>query len=125
MQTSIGVSPQARRPIFCNAVKFDRGDGRESRLEFMLTPIISVHVTARIINIERAVVGLATGHMEPPSPPLRFPAGGGEGRRVALVSQSRGMVTIVIVGWLAAGRLRAAWANGDGRRVNDPDHKAA
>ena len=58
-------------------------------LELILTPILSQHVIPHLINLQRAVVGLATAHLEPGGLPLPFAGGGGAGNGSQLVVDSR------------------------------------
>ena len=78
-------------------------------LEIILTPIISVHVIPHFINLERAIVGLATAHLEPAGLPLQFHGGGGGPNGVALVAESREVAIIVIVAWLVGWTVLGAW----------------
>ena len=48
-------------------------------LEVILTPILSRAQIAHLINLQRAVVGVATAHLEPSGLPLVFGGGGGGG----------------------------------------------
>ncbi len=75
-------------------------------LEIILTPIFSVHVIAHLINLERAVVGLAMAHIEPGGLPLPF--SGGPGMR-QLVPEPRFVSVIVIVAWLVGWTVLGAW----------------
>ena len=80
-------------------------------LEIILTPIISTHVIPHFINVERAVVGLATDHLEPAGLPLQFHGGGGGGGpgSALLVPESRTVAIIVIVSWLVGWTVLGAW----------------
>jgi hypothetical protein len=78
-------------------------------LEIILTPIISVHVIPHFINLERAIVGLATAHLEPAGLPLQFHGGGGGPNGVALVPESKEVAIIVIVAWLVGSTVLGAW----------------
>ena len=78
-------------------------------LEIILTPIISVHVIPHFINLERAIVGLATAHLEPAGLPLQFHGGGGGPNGAALVPESREVAIIVIVAWLVGWTVLGAW----------------
>jgi hypothetical protein len=78
-------------------------------LEIILTPIISVHVIPHFINVERAIIGLATAHLEPAGLPLQFHGGGGGPNGFALVPESREVAIIVIVAWLVGWTVLGAW----------------
>ncbi len=78
-------------------------------LEVILTPIISVHVIPHFINLQRAIVGLATDHLQPAGLPLQFRGGGGGPNGVALVPESREVADIVIVAWLVGWTVLGAW----------------
>jgi len=78
-------------------------------LEIILTPIISVHVIPHFINLERAIVGLATNHLEPAGLPVQFHGGGGGPNGVTLVPESREVAIIVIVAWLVGWTALGAW----------------
>lgn len=78
-------------------------------LEVILTPIISVHVIPHFINVERAIVGLATAHLEPAGLPLQFHGGGGGPNGPVLVPESRELAIIVIVAWLVGWTVLGAW----------------
>ena len=79
-------------------------------LEIILTPIISQHVIPHFINLERAVVGLATAHLEPHALPLTFGGGGGpNGGRGFLVPESTTVAVCVVVAWLVGWTVLGAW----------------
>ena len=46
-------------------------------LELILTPIFSRHVVSHLINVERAIAGVAMVHIEPGGLPTPFGGGGG------------------------------------------------
>jgi len=81
-------------------------------LEVIITPIMSRNVISHFINGERAVVGLATDHLEPGGLPLAF-GGGGNGPlqnpASLLVPETRTVAICVIVGWLVAWTAVGAW----------------
>ena len=80
-------------------------------LEIILTPILSMHVIPHLINAQRAVVGLATAHLEPAGLPLAFGGGGQGPNGVAnsLVYESRPVAIGVIVAWLVGWTALGAW----------------
>jgi hypothetical protein len=80
-------------------------------LEVILTPIVATHVIPHLINAQRAVVGLATAHLEPGSLPFAFGGGGGggPGGRNLLVPESTTVAVCVIVAWLVGWTILGAW----------------
>ncbi len=79
-------------------------------LEVILTPIVSMHVIPHLINAERAVVGLATLHVEPAALPLPFSGGGGPGGGGgSLIPESTTVAVCVIVAWLVVWTALGAW----------------
>ena len=50
-------------------------------LELILTPIFSRHVISHLLNVQRAIVGVAMAHIEPGGLPTPFSGGGGRWRR--------------------------------------------
>jgi hypothetical protein len=80
-------------------------------LEIILTPIISMHVIPHLLNLQRAVVGLATAHLEPAGLPLTFGGGGGPNgnSHVGLVPESTTVAICVIVAWLVGWTALGAW----------------
>jgi len=81
-------------------------------LEVILTPIFSrVHIP-HLSNLQRAVVGLATAHLEPGRLPLAFGGnrGGGSGSGVVdLLPESTTVAVCVIVAWLVGWTILGAW----------------
>jgi len=81
-------------------------------LELILTPIVSMNVIPHLINAQRAVVGLATTHLEPGDLPLPFGGGGGPGGgrgMGVLVPESTTVAVCVIVAWLVVWTALGAW----------------
>ena len=82
-------------------------------LEIVLTPIFSRAHIAHFENLQRAVVGLATAHIEPGALPLAFGGGGGGGgpggRAGLLVPESTTVAVCVIVAWLVGWTVLGAW----------------
>ena len=82
-------------------------------LEIILTPHpVDRHVIPHLINCQRAVVGLATAHLEPGGLPLAF--GAAVGRAAAaggpqLVPESTTVAICVIVAWLVGWTVLGAW----------------
>jgi hypothetical protein len=82
-------------------------------LEVILTPIFSRNRIPHLINLQRAVVGLATAHLEPGGLPLVFGGGGGggpgAGGRALLLPESTTVAVCVIVAWLVGWTALGAW----------------
>jgi hypothetical protein len=74
-------------------------------LEIVLTPIfIRAHIP-HLINLQRAVVGVATAHLEPGALPLAFGGGGGDYR----VTESTTTAVMVVLVWLVGWTVLGAW----------------
>jgi hypothetical protein len=80
-------------------------------LEVILTPIVSSNVIPHLINAQRAVVGLATIHLEPGRLPFPFGGGGGPGGggRGQIVPESTTVAVCVIVAWVVGWTALGAW----------------
>jgi hypothetical protein len=82
-------------------------------LEVVLTPLLSTNVIRHLINLQRAVVGLATAHLEPGGLPLAFAGGGnggpGGGGGPHLVPESTTVAVCVIVAWVIGWTVLGAW----------------
>jgi hypothetical protein len=81
-------------------------------LEVILTPILSKNRIPHLINLQRAVVGLATAHLEPGGLPLVFGGGGGgpgNPSATQLVPESTTVAICVIVAWLVGWTILGAW----------------
>ncbi len=82
-------------------------------LEIILTPLLTRTPITHLVNLQRAVVGLATAHLEPSGLPLVF--GGGAGgpngpsRASQLVPESTTVAVCVIVAWLVGWTALGAW----------------
>jgi hypothetical protein len=80
--------------------------------ELILTPALSTHLISHLLNVQRGIVGLALGHIEPGGLPLPFGPGGGGGGGPgdhALLPESTLVASLVIVGWLAVWTALGAW----------------
>jgi hypothetical protein len=74
-------------------------------LEVILTPIFARAHIPHFSNLQRAVVGLATAHIEPGALPLAF----GGARGVDLLPESTTVAVCVIVAWLVGWTVLGAW----------------
>ena len=78
-------------------------------VEIILTPILSRHVIAHVVNLQRIlIVGLAMAHIEPAGLPSTV-GGGGPGNGRILVPESITVAWIVIVCWLVGWTALGAW----------------
>ena len=79
--------------------------------ELILTPALSTHPISYMLNVQRGIVGLALGHVEPGGLPLAFGGGGGGGgpNGMHLLPESTLVASLVIVGWLVVWTLLGAW----------------
>ena len=80
-------------------------------LELILTPVFSRHIITHIVNLERAVVGVAMVHIEPGGLPSPFGGGGPGGGQngLSLIPESTLVASLVIVGWLLFWTAIGAW----------------
>jgi hypothetical protein len=74
-------------------------------LEIILTPIVIRAQIPHMGNLQRAVVGVATGHLEPGQLPLAL-AGGGHDFRL---TESTATAVVVILAWLIGWTIIGAW----------------
>jgi hypothetical protein len=74
-------------------------------LEIVLTPIVIRSRIPDMENLQRAVVGVATGHLEPGQLPLAL-AGGGHDYRL---TETTATAVIVILAWLIGWTTLGAW----------------
>ena len=74
-------------------------------LEIILTPIFARARIPHFSNLQRAVVGLATAHLEPKALPLAI----GGARGVDLLPESTTVAVCVIVAWLVGWTVVGAW----------------
>jgi hypothetical protein len=74
-------------------------------LEIILTPVFARARIPHFENLQRAVVGLATAHLEPGTLPNAF----GGVRGVDLLSESTTVAVCVIVAWLVGWTVLGAW----------------
>ena len=76
-------------------------------LEIVLTPILSRASIPHLINLQRAVVGLAVAHVEPGG--LRSLGGGGGHGADMLRPESTTVAVCVIITWLIVWTVLGAW----------------
>jgi hypothetical protein len=74
-------------------------------LEVVLTPIVIRTRIPHLENLQRAVVGVATAHLEPGQLPLAFGGGGHDYR----LTESTTTAVLVIVAWLIGWTSVGAW----------------
>lgn len=77
-------------------------------LEVVLTPIVLRVKVAHLENLERAVVGVATAHLEPGQLPLAFGGGGHDYRLTESTTTAVCVILAWIIGWTALGAWRMA-----------------
>jgi hypothetical protein len=81
-------------------------------LEVVLTPILSRARIPHLLNLQRAVVGLATAHLAPGGLPVLGGGGGGpggSGGNSGLLPESTTVAVCVIVAWLVGWTVLGAW----------------
>jgi hypothetical protein len=81
-------------------------------LEVVLTPILSRARIPHMINLQRAVVGLATAHLAPGGLPVLGGGGGGPGGgsgNPELVPETAKVAVFVIIAWLVVWTVVGAW----------------
>jgi hypothetical protein len=77
-------------------------------LEVVLTPLVLRAKVPHLENLERAVVGVATAHLEPGQLPLAFGGGGHDYRLTESTTTAILVIVAWIVGWTALGAWRMA-----------------
>jgi len=81
-------------------------------LEIILTPIFSRVSIPHFVNLQRAVVGLATAHLEPGGLSVRIFGGDGPAPPHAastLVPETTFVAVCVIIAWLVGWTILGAW----------------
>jgi hypothetical protein len=81
-------------------------------LEVVITPILSRARIPHLLNLQRAVVGLATAHLTPGGLPVLGGGGGGPGSsggNPRLLPESTTVAVCVIVAWLVVWSVLGAW----------------
>ncbi len=77
-------------------------------LEIVLTPLLATNHIPHLINLQRAIVGIATAHVEPNGLPTVFAnnhGGGGSG----LIPETTLVAYLVIAAWLVGWTALGAW----------------
>lgn len=74
-------------------------------LEIVLTPIVIRVQIPHFLNVQRAVIGVATAHLEPGQLPLAFGGGGHDYR----VTETNTTAVLVIAAWLIGWTMLGAW----------------
>jgi hypothetical protein len=77
-------------------------------LEVVLTPIVLRVKVPHLENLERAVVGVATAHLEPGQLPLAFAGGGHDYRLTESTTTAVCVILAWIIGWTVLGAWRMA-----------------
>lgn len=77
-------------------------------LEIVVTPIVLRVKVPHLQNLERAVVGVATAHLEPGQLPLAFGGGGNDYRLTESTATAICVILAWIIGWTAIGAWRMA-----------------
>jgi hypothetical protein len=77
-------------------------------LEVVLTPIVLRVKVPHLDNLQRAVVGVATAHLEPGQLPLAFGGGGHDYRLTESTTTAVCVILAWIIGWTALGAWRMA-----------------
>ena len=81
-------------------------------LEVILTPLFSRARIAHLLNLQRAIVGVATAHLAPGGIPVMGGGGGGPGGgngNPLLIPESTAVAVCVIVAWLVVWTALGAW----------------
>lgn len=77
-------------------------------LEVIITPIASRARLPHMINLQRAIVGIATAHVEPGHLPTPF-GGGSVGDQAQFVHETTTVAVLVIVAWIVVWTALGAW----------------
>lgn len=77
-------------------------------LEVVLTPLVLRAKVPHLENLQRAVVGVATAHLEPGQLPLAFGGGGHDYRLTESTTTAIIVILAWIIGWTALGAWRMA-----------------
>jgi len=78
-------------------------------LEIVLTPILATARIPYMTNVQRAIVGIATDHLEPNGLARVFGSGNGPNARSNLLPEQTFVAVIVVVAWLVGWTAIGAW----------------
>ncbi len=78
-------------------------------LEIVLTPLMLQTRIPYMINLQRAVVGVAMAHLEPHGLTRVFGAGGGPNGRSTLIPMATDWAVVVVIAWLVVWTALGAW----------------
>ena len=81
-------------------------------LEIILTPLFSRARIPHLLNLQRAIVGVATAHLAPGGIPVMGGGGGGPGNgsgNPLLIPESTTVAVCVIIAWLVVWTALGAW----------------
>ena len=78
-------------------------------LEVVLTPLFATAHIPYLLNLQRAIVGVAAAHLEPNGLSRVFGAGNGPNGRAMLVPETTVVAVLVIAAWLVGWTAIGAW----------------
>jgi hypothetical protein len=78
-------------------------------LEVILTPLLVTKQIPYMLNAERAIVGVATDHLEPDGLSRVFGSGGGPNGHALLIPETTTVAVIVVIAWLVGWTAIGAW----------------
>jgi len=78
-------------------------------LEVVLTPLLSQTPIRHLVNLQRALIGLAATHFEPGGLPSVFGGGHNNGIARAAITESTTFAVCVLVGWVVVWTALGAW----------------
>lgn len=78
-------------------------------LEVILTPLLSHAVIPHLINLQRSLIGVAMGHLEPSALPVPFSPTNGHIVAHNIIPEPRLAAALVVVGWIVVWTILGAW----------------
>jgi hypothetical protein len=78
-------------------------------LEVVLTPLLSQSPIAHLVNLQRALLGLAATHFEPGGLPSVFGGAHNGGVAQVTITESTTVAVCVLVGWVLVWTALGAW----------------
>jgi len=78
-------------------------------LEVVLTPLLSQSPIAHLLNLQRALLGLAATHFEPAGLPSAFGGAHNGGIAAASITESTAVAIFVLAGWVVVWTVLGAW----------------